>query len=396
MTRISFNKNKISIQNIGKQRFWFGILAGFFSAISISLAFNQLREVFRFFTSMSADLLILDNQELSFFNYFFATLSTVLGIAITIWIWMSNRTHKRKMDRLYKQVSRTNALLIFWLTLMMIARFGSILAFILFGTPGYDNQLDLYNDYWLLFVLIPIVVFAQSWFTVRLVYRAGRWIIYSLFVCLITAFALSKTTTVDQEKLNNSYFQRFEKDFEYIEKEITKAKEKYRIEYDTRTIETLKKRHTESAVEQVNEIKIAFTKNSKVSIDTIILQRIVIHNYKRGSWYYHRQTSIENWHYALPKDILKQIGYFEINSNETKELFNILTEQINLVSTPRIEWDEYQNFTETERRKSNGAKYNIPEILIDQLTEVRDSLINMKKYTELNKKLPEINNENAP
>jgi hypothetical protein len=396
MTRISFNKNKISIQNIGKQRFWFGILAGFFSAISISLAFNQLREVFRFFTSMSADLLILDNQELSFFNYFFATLSTVLGIAITIWIWMSNRTHKRKMDRLYKQVSRTNALLIFWLTLMMIARFGSILAFILFGTPGYDNQLDLYNDYWLLFVLIPIVVFAQSWFTVRLVYRAGRWIIYSLFVCLITAFALSKTTTVDQEKLNNSYFQRFEKDFEYIEKEITKAKEKYRIEYDTRTIETLKKRHTESAVEQVNEIKIAFTKNSKVSIDTIILKRIVIHNYKRGSWYYHRQTSIENWHYALPKDILKQIGYFEINSNETKELFNILTEQINLVSTPRIEWDEYQNFTETERRKSNGAKYNIPEILIDQLTEVRDSLINMKKYTELNKKLPEINNENAP
>ena len=393
MTRISFNKSKISIQNIGKQRFWFGILAGFISALSISLAFNQVREVFRFFTSMSADLLILENQELTFFNYFFASLSTVLGLAITIWIWMGNRTRTRKMDKLYKQLSRTNALLIFWLILMMIARFGSILSFILFGTSGYDNQLNLYNDYWILFVLIPIVVFAQSWFSVRLVYRAGKWIFLSLLICVITAFTLSKTTTVDQEKLNNAYFKRYEKDYEYIDKEISKSKVNYGIEYGSKTIEILKKWHAESSVEQVNSIKIAFAKGNKVSIDTIILQKIIVHNFKRGNWYYHRRNSLENWHYALPKDILKQIEYFDSNSNETKELFYILKEQINLVNTPRIEWDDYQKYTETERRKSNGVRYNIPKILVDQLTEVRDSLTNMKKYSELNKILPKINNE---
>ena len=393
MTRISFNKSKISIQNIGKQRFWFGILAGFISALSISLAFNQAREVFRFFTSMSVDLLILENQELTFFNYFFASLSTVLGLAITIWIWMGNRTRTRKMDKLYKQLSRTNALLIFWLILMMIARFGSILSFILFGTSGYDNQLNLYNDYWILFVLIPIVVFAQSWFSVRLVYRAGKWIFLSLLICVITAFTLSKTTTVDQEKLNNAYFKRYEKDYEYIDKEISKSKVNYGIEYGSKTIEILKKWHAESSVEQVNSIKIAFAKGNKVSIDTIILQKIIVHNFKRGNWYYHRRNSLENWHYALPKDILKQIEYFDSNSNETKELFYILKEQINLVNTPRIEWDDYQNYTETERRKSNGVRYNIPKILVDQLTEVRDSLTNMKKYSELNKILPKINNE---
>lgn len=392
MGKISLKKHKISIQNIGKQRFWFGIFAGFISAISISLIFNQTREVFRFFTSMSADLLILDSKVLTFFNYFFASLSTTLGLAITIWVWMNNRTHTRKMDRLYKQLSRTNALLIFWLMLMMIARFGSILPFILFGIPGYDNQLELYNDYWILFVLIPIVVFAQSWFAVRLVYRAGKWIFFSLLICVITAFTLSKTTTVDQEKLNNVYFQRYEKDYKYIDKEISKSKEKYGIEYDTNTIEILKKWYTESSVEQVNSIKTAFTKGNKVSIDTIILQKIVIHNFKKGSWYY-RRNSLENWHYALPKDIFNQIKHFKSNSNETKELFNILKEQINLVNTPRIEWDEYQNYTETERRKSIGVKYNIPKILVDQLTEVRDSLMNMEKYSELNKILPELNNE---
>lgn len=393
MGKISLRKHKISIQNIGKQRFWFGFFAGFISAVSISLVFNQTREVFRFFTSISADLLILESKELTFFNYFFASLSTTLGLAITIWIWMSNKTHSRKMDRIYKQLSRTNALLIFWLMLMMIARFGSILPFILYGSPGYDNQLELYNDYWILFVLIPIVVFAQSWFTVRLIYRAEKWILFSFLACLITAFTLSKTTTVDQEKLNNSYFQRYEKDYEYINKEISNSKEKYGIEYDTKTIEILKKWYTERSVEQVNNIKKAFTKKNKVSLDTIILQKIAIHNFKKGSWNYYRRNSLENWHYALPNDVLKQINLNEKNSNETKELFNILKEQIDLVNTPKIEWKEYGNYTETERRKSFGVKYNIPKVLVDQLTEVRDSLMNMEKYYELNKILPELNNE---
>ena len=72
---------------------------------------------------------------------------------------------------------------------------------------------------------------------------------------------------------------------------------------------------------------------------------------------------------------------------------SLLSMGVNLVNTPRIEWDDYQNYTETERRKSNGVRYNIPKILVDQLTEVRDSLTNMKKYSELNKILPKINNE---
>jgi hypothetical protein len=399
MGKISLKKTKISIQNIEKKRFWLGILMGFISAISISLVFNQTREVFRLFTGVSADLLILKNKELTFFNYFFASLSTTLGLAITIWIWMSNRNHARKTDRLYKQLARTNALFIFWLMLMMIARFGSILPVILFGVHGYESQLELYNDYWILFVLIPIVVFAQSWFSVRLVYRSGKWMFFSFLVCLIAAFAISKITNVDQEKLNNSYFKRYEKDYKYIDKEISKSKEKYGIEYDTNTIVILKKWYAKSSVEQVNSIKTAFTKGNKVSIDTIILQKIVIHNFKKGSCNCYGRNSLEKWHYALPKDIFNQIKRFKSNSNETKELFNILKEQIDLVNVPRIEWDEHQNYTETERRKSIGVEYAIPKVLISQLKEVRDSLIINKKYSELSEILPEIktkNKKNSP
>ena len=63
MTKIRFRKENISIQNIGRQRFWIGIVAGLISAISISLFFNHSRESLRLLTSMSADLLILKDNE---------------------------------------------------------------------------------------------------------------------------------------------------------------------------------------------------------------------------------------------------------------------------------------------------------------------------------------------
>jgi hypothetical protein len=158
----NYRKDKIAIQKIGKQRFWIGIISGLFSAIVISVTFNYFREVFRYITTLSADLFILEKSELLFYNYFFASLATVLGLSVTIAIWMTNNNHKRKKDKIYKQLSRTNILFTFWLILMMIAKFGSIVPFILYGMPGYDNQLNLFEEYWLLFVLIPIVVFTQN------------------------------------------------------------------------------------------------------------------------------------------------------------------------------------------------------------------------------------------
>lgn len=390
MTNIRFRKEKISIRNIGRQRFWIGIVAGLISAILISLFFNHSRETFRLLTSMSADLLILKENELLFFNYFFSLLSTVLGLSITIWIWMQNKKHNRRKDRIYKHLSVTNAILIFWVILMIISRFGSILPIVLFGTPGYDNHLNLYEEYWILFVLMPIVVFMQSWFTVRLVYHAGRWIILSFLFCIMTAFTLQLTTTVNQEKLNSAYHQRFENDYNYIDHEIKTAKEKYGVDIDEQTIEILKEQITESSVEQIVMVKKAFLSDRPVSMDTIILQKIIIRNFKEGGWHYYRRNSLENWRYALPLDIMKQLDYFDNSSNETKELFEILREMIDLVNTPEIQRGEHQNFTKTERRRSLGAKYNIPDPLIEQLKEVRKRLLEDNRYSDFSKDLKAI------
>jgi len=390
---VKFRKEKISIQNIGKQRFWIGIISGLFSAITISLTFNYFRELFRFFTTLSADLLILEKSELQFYNYFFSSLATILGLSMTVAIWMTNNNHNRKKDKIYKQLSRANIYFTFWLILMMIARFGSVLPFILYGMPGYDNQLNLFEEYWLLFVLIPIVVFAQNWFIVRLIYRSAKWIFYSFLICIAITFVLNSTTSINQEILNNAYYKKFELDYNYIDQQINRAKVEYGIEFKESTIESLKKWRTESATEQVMNLKSAFSKNQKVPLDTIILQKIVIKNFKENGRYY-RRNSIDNWRYAFPKDIFKQLKYYHINSNESKELIEILKEQINLINTPEIDWEEYDNHTDTEIRKSFGVKYNVPNQIMEQLEKVRDSLINDNKYYGISKDLPELKQRN--
>lgn len=384
-----FSKEKISIQNIGKLRFWIGIVLGLFSAIIITLTFNYFRELFRFFTTLSADLIILGESELQFYNYFFATLGTVLGLSVTVSIWISNNNHKRKRDRIYKQYARTNIIFLFWLILMMIARFGSTVPFVLYGMPGYDNQLNLFEEYWLLFVLIPIVVFIQNWFLVRRIYHSGKWILFSFLLCLLIAFTLKITTSVNQEIINKTYFKKFEVDYNYVDQQLTKAKIEYGIEFQEKTINTLKKWHTKSSVNQLMSLKSTFMKGNKVPLDKIILQKIVIRNFKEGGWY-HKRNSIENWQYAYPIDVYRQLEFYPIYSNESKELLEIIREQINLVNTPEIDWEEYDKHTDTEIRKSFGVKYNVAEPLIKQLEKVRDSIINDKKYYQLQTNLPEL------
>ncbi|HLN53661.1 MAG TPA: hypothetical protein VK212_08125 [Lentimicrobium sp.] len=392
MRRIRFSKEHLSIQIIGRKRFCIGIFAGLFTAILISLAFHLIREIYRFVASISADLLILPDNELRFFNYFFSSLATTLGFCITIWIWMSNFSKNRRMDRLYKQLSRANALLFFGIILMLITRIGSIPPILSYGMPGYDYHFNLFEDFRMLFILLPLVIFLQSWASVGMVYRTGKWILVSFVICILTAFSLNMTTTVNQEKVNNSYYLRFEKDYQYLDKEISKAKADYGIQFENSTIDILKKWYSESSIEQVRSLKEAFLRSNPVSLDTIILQKMVIRNFKPDGYHIGR-NSIDGWPYALPNDILKQIRLYDVNSNETKELFDVLKEEIDLINTPYIEWQELGKFTETERRRSLGANYYIPRSVIRRIIAVKDSLVRDVRYTDLSRILPEINRD---
>ena len=385
-----FGKEYISIQLIGKKRFLIGIVAGIITAISISLLSNYTREAFRIMSYFSSDLQILDRDALLFFNFFFTFLSTVLALSVTIFIWMSNRINIRKKDSLYKNLARSYSMLIFWVVIWLFARIGSSFSLSLFATRGYDNHLDLYHDYWLLFVLLPLVIFGQNWHAVRLIYKSGKWILFSFPACILLTLVLYKTTTVDQEIVNKIYFKKYEKDHRYIDHEISHAKTKYGINYDETTRETLKKQATDNSLQQVSTLQAAFSKKERVSLDTVILEKIAIHNLKVGF----NNVDFSQWYYATPDNIFHQLQNFSPESPETTELFYLLKEEIDLANTPEIKWNESGNYTRTENRRSRYASYTIPNYIVKQLKIVRDSLIKNPEYKQLIFILPEIENKN--
>lgn len=389
MKPIQFSKQPISIDKIGVLRFWIGLLVGIIAAISISLFFNYSRESLRLLTLLSADFLILEEVEYVFYNNFFAALSTVLGLSLTICIWMSHRPSNRKKERVFILLAQTNALLIFWVILLIVSRISVTLTVVLYGNEGYDNHLDLYKDYWLLFFLLPVVVFAQNWYFIRMVYKTGKWVLYSLLFCLLLSIMLSTFTRVSQQPLNKAYTQLFEIEYDYIQKQVSYARSQYGILFEDSTIHDMNNWHSEDAFQQVQSVKQAFASGKKLSLDTLLLQKMIIHNCKRGP-YVLSIEAFDNWYYALPKDILKQIRYHKPSDEETKELFNILEEEIKLANSREMKSRSNRKRSRYESRRSLYAKHYVSEEIVKQLKTVKDSLCENQQYHELCAPLPTI------
>lgn len=285
MATIQFRKERLSLQNIGLQRFWVGLAAGMIAAVSISLFFNYFREILRSWTGISTDLLILEPKEVLFYDYFFCVLAAVMGLTISMWIWMSSRKNRncaRRNNSVYKHLARTNAVMIFWIVLMVISRMGTLLPMVLFTRPGYDKHLNLFEEYWWFLTLIPIVMFLHNWLAVRLAYRARKWMYISFILCILFGVGLKMTTTVGRDILNSAYLGRYKADYGFIDQEIATAAKNYGVVFDKNTIEVLKKWHTEKSVAQIATVKRSFASEKPVSMDTIILQKIIVRNYKQG------------------------------------------------------------------------------------------------------------------
>jgi hypothetical protein len=380
-------KEELSIQNIGQSRFWMGITIGLLISVTLTLLFNYSREFFRLFSANHADLILLNREELFFYNYFYALISICLGLSVTISVWVTNYQHQRKNSRLYKQLVKTNSLLIFWFALMAIGRLGSNLPFILYSSEGYDNHLDLYQNFRILFILIPLVIFLQAWFNVRLVYQSGKWITLSLFICIIFPLLLS-FLDYNHQKIDTFYYIQYKQDYALINKELINAKVKYGITFHSTTIETLKKWHSESSMEQVEKIKLAFLANRQVSMDTIILEKIIIQLAKKSATGMNHRNPMDNWFYVEPNQLIKQLEYYQPNDSEAFELIMVLKEQIALANLSRLRWDEYENYSRLEIRRANYGEYYIPNGILNQLNTVSDSLKNYGQYKILTTDLP--------
>lgn len=218
-------KPNLSVVKIGVLRFWIGIAIGILFGLSLCLFFNYSREILRYLSSAFSDIITLDKNTSLFFNIFFAAFSAAIGFSVTFWFWMSGNKFEYPKQRLFARLSLVNSTLIIWIPLMLITRIASILFVILYAQRGYESNLKLIEDFKILFLILPLVIFFQNWISIRNTFRIKKWIVYSFGYYLVVSFIIFLLASVNTEIVDESYSQKFEEEYEYIDNEVKRAEE---------------------------------------------------------------------------------------------------------------------------------------------------------------------------
>lgn len=379
---IKFRKDHISIKQIGLLRFWMGIALGLFTATVISMFFTHFDELFRFLGGARYDLYIPAPEITMFYDRFYSILAVSLGFSITMWIWLKARFGEDRKTLRRKRIAQTYILVIFWTVLLVFVRFSSILG-VLLGPMLDTETINLHTEYALLFYLLPPVIFLQCWFEVRRIFLCGKWIFSSLLLCLIVAGTLSITTNVDQQIFNEQNEKRNQHEYDFMNREIARADSLYSIRFDEETVINFRNWYSPKTMEQIYFVQKAFGRDHNVSLDTIIMEKIIVHNIKSAGYKSRANWTWHTWDYAYPRYLFKQIHLADKNSAEMTELFMLLNEEILLCNGPDTTGLSSDKLSNYEQRGVSYAFYNIPPVAIDRLIEVRDTLLsdtNFRSY----------------
>ena len=156
---------------------------------------------------------------------------------------------------------------------------------------------------------------------------------------------------------------------------------------------TLQKRYALRTQALVLELKVAFNSGRVLPLDTLILEKIIIHNLNRQEHFYTRfDKEINlNWSYALPEKVYAQIQMHEVGSPEMLLLFEILREQINIFNA-EDNWKYFDSFSLYERELAL-TKFNMvrhTNTIFSRLVQVVDRLKSDKQYQQYHCVLPDV------
>lgn len=367
---------KLTIDTIGTWRFWLGILIGVLYAIVLFLFFYWSREMLRYLTGVFSDLLLFSEAEFRFFDTFLAAFSTAVGFSFTIHFWMSTPRFKSVKLRRSMRLGQVNSSLIIWVPIMLLARIGSLLFLVLFLGFGPEIDLMMMEDFYYLFVMLPLVILLQNWMAISKVFNVRRWILFSIAMFILLTFIISSFFSTNDNDIDSAYLSRFSDEYRYLDDEVARAESLYELNYLPKAIRSLKRWRTNDAKIQLGQVTGAFTVGHAVPLDTIILQKIIIRNAKIGFWAPRKSNTIKGWYYATPMEILEQIKLQKSDATILGELINLLKEQILLLNTAYVDNNDQNDMDINERRRYFVTR-NKQEV-VNQITEVIKELESME------------------
>lgn len=191
---------------INRSKFIVGLIIGFFYALAMYSLFYLTRECFRIFSiTENFDLWVLTDEAVNFYNLFFAFIAVIFGQSICFSFWLDRPKKIFGEQSLRKTTIVNDQRVLNWFFLSWFSKV-AILYGIFFGDvfKGGFYVFSFYPDYIYLFVLFMVVLFLQTWNTIRLVNKRKslKWMIVSFVIVSVLSFAFSKINLINYKAIN--------------------------------------------------------------------------------------------------------------------------------------------------------------------------------------------------
>ncbi len=205
------HRKPLTINELGRLRFWSGLAAGFLFAILCYLFLAGVRDataIILIELGYGHPALALSKANASFQNPFgypstvrytqnlvTTAIAVVVAQGITISIWLSHRGwYESSRTRRWHYLTVAWLSAWSWLILWVLLKVGQVyLQYVISSTYSSNPtpELDFLRDYRSLLVLLIVVMFLEHWKTLRLIYRCGRWQLIAAILSLVLALILA-------------------------------------------------------------------------------------------------------------------------------------------------------------------------------------------------------------
>ncbi|PCJ66471.1 MAG: hypothetical protein COA58_06755 [Bacteroidetes bacterium] len=216
LARVTLEKGFLRPQNqlsLSKISIFWGLFLGLLIAFCLYSGAFILFEKFRCADVFApSELYIFTEDEMSFYKWFYASVSVIIGQAMAFKYWVAKSRQQFKtfnssrirLRNIGNDQSNLISSFLHWFSHC------SVLFTLFFGLgityTSYDDC-DFYANHQYFFVLIPIVLWLNSWVGLARLFRTKIFIpmTYSAIVVALLSFGISKINIVDYKSYNSTY-----------------------------------------------------------------------------------------------------------------------------------------------------------------------------------------------
>jgi biopolymer transport protein ExbD len=194
--------------NISSKNIYSGITLGVLFAFSFYCLLYMSRESVRLISFgdeiLNRQIWVFTDEEVRFYNFFFAFISTVFGQSVCFNFWFSTCNGQKRRIRGLKQIIHDQRFFN-WVFIEWFGKTAFLYGFFLSTMSGY-YIFSFYPDYKYFFVLFGIVLLLQTWISIRKYFKRNslKMMVVVYPVILVVAFLISKINLIDYQDINNN------------------------------------------------------------------------------------------------------------------------------------------------------------------------------------------------